>query len=60
MKRILATVLLVCLFLIVGCGGSKYADCIELNEEFVNSCASWRSMWLLWKRLLVPRRSPQP
>jgi hypothetical protein len=34
-KQICSGLLLVCVLLFVGCGGSKYADSIEVNDKFV-------------------------
>lgn len=34
-KRICLSLLMGCFLVIVGCGGSKYADSIEVNENFV-------------------------
>jgi len=34
-KQICLSVLIGCFLVIVGCGGSKYADSIEVNEKFV-------------------------
>lgn len=34
-KPIRAGLVVACLFLLVGCGGNKYADSIEVNQKFV-------------------------